>query len=138
MLKFQCLLLGLVWFINIAVVMYFLRPALRQVYTDPQIRWWEHSKRYESNFDASFKQSELSGDGQVLNISKTGLLLKTDLQLTDKNNIEITIKLNDDNFIPLSGQVVLHKQIAHGYGVKFDKTSLNKKSAKKIISNLRT
>ena len=44
---------------------------------------------------------------QVLNISKTGLLLKTGSKLKDKLSINIDAKLTDDNLLPLSGQVIL-------------------------------
>jgi len=131
-------LLTLVWAVNISVVIYFLRPALRQIYTDPKIRWWEQSQRYNSSLDAIFNFDEMQGEGEIINISKTGLLLKTDSPLNDNNQIDVKIKLSPDEFISLSGQVIKHKQITQGFGVKFDKSSTNKKSAKQIINTLKT
>jgi len=130
-------LLTLVWLINMGVVVYFLRPALRQIYTDPKIRWWERSERFASSFKANFNQDEMQGNGEVLNISNTGLLLKTESPLRDNSRLEIKVNIAGDEFIPLIGQVIRHKQFKHKVGVQFDKSSTNKKSAKQIIKTLK-
>jgi len=129
-------LLVLCWAINIAVVLYFLRPSLRRIYTDPKLRWWEHSKRYISSLEATLKHNELNGDGQIMNLSKTGLLLKTNFKLTNNDHVELLVNTGDEKLF-LSGEIVVHKKITNGYGIKFDKNSVNKKSTKKIIKQIK-
>ena len=118
------------------MVFYFLRPSLRQVYTDPKLRWWEHSKRYVSSYNAAFTYKEVRGDGQIVNLSKTGLLLKTNIELTNYSHIDLLVDIGDEK-LPITGEVIVHEQIKNGFGIKFDKTSANKTSAKKIIKKLK-
>lgn len=134
--KGSILLLILCWAINIAVVYYFLRPNLRRIYTDRKLRWWENSKRYTSSLKANIKLNDQSADAQIINISKTGLLLNTSFELTNNDHIELLVDTGKEK-LSLSGEIIVHEQITNGYGVKFDKNSVNKKSAKIIINQIK-
>ena len=110
-------LIGLYLF-NIFVVTYFLLPAVRKVYLDPRMRWWETRPRYFIRTQVQFgPQSE--HEGMVENISETGLLLKSNNVPPDHSIVSIKMYYDGENY-EFSGRVIHHSHLEKmGFGVQF-------------------
>ena len=81
-----------VYLVNVSVVSYFLLPAVRQVYFDPRLRWWESQPRYRCDFQCSWSKGESEASGHIGNFSINGLFLKSDKFPEDSSEITVTIK----------------------------------------------
>lgn len=129
----------LVFIINIAVVSYFLIPAVRTIYFDRRMRWWEIQPRYKCDYKCSWREQGSSDkfQGQVGNISINGLFLKSDELPKDHSSIEVTIHSSSNELNVFKGEAILHKKVdALGFGIKFDHTPETKKMSKHIVSEL--
>lgn len=131
--------LGLAYVVNISVVIYFLIPAVRNVYFDRRMRWWEIKPRYQCDYKANwkFEEDEVIHDGEVGNISVNGLFLKSIIMPRDQDLVEITIPFNEGVVGKFTGQVIFHKAAKKiGFGVQFVHTKDSKKLAKEIVQFL--
>lgn len=71
-------LLILIYLVNIGVVGYFLIPAVREVYFNPRLRWWESKPRYRLGVNSHIYRADGSRfDCEVGNISEGGVFLAT-------------------------------------------------------------
>jgi hypothetical protein len=134
-------LLGLisVFVINIVLVGYFLVPAVRQVYLDPRLRWWQTKPRYRADIPAQF--SEIEGEatlepGQVINFSEGGLFIKA-RHLPDDHSV-IRVQFHYDNAdYEFKGTVIHHQhRKAMGFGVQFLEDGEEKSAAKQVTHSL--
>lgn len=127
-----------VYVANIVVVGYFLVPAVRVVYMDPRLRWWETKPRYRADIKARFRNidgADLTW-GTVSNFSEGGLFLKSESVPADRSIIQVLFDYAEDSF-EFSGEVILHKQrVSQGFGVKFVDHPLIKQRAKKVTEEL--
>jgi len=75
---FPLTLLIFIYVVNTAIVSYFLIPAVRMVYFNPRLRWWESKPRYRLGVSSHVKRSEGSQfDCEIGNISEGGVFLAT-------------------------------------------------------------
>lgn len=127
----------IVYIINIGVVAYFLIPAVRAVYFDPRLRWWETRPRYSADFNSQFLDENTSYSGQIANFSDGGVFLKSSHLPKDNAVIKISFQYDATPY-EFEGSVIRHNsQNAIGFGVKFIHTSASMKSAKKLCKLLR-
>ncbi len=129
----------LVYFINIAVVVYFLIPAVRNIYFDRRMRWWEAKPRYQCDFQAQwrFEEDNVFHPGEIGNISVNGLFLKSDIMPRDEDMVLIKVPMDTGGEAEFRGQVVFHgsaKKI--GFGVQFAHDTESKNRATEITSSL--
>ena len=128
----------LVYLINISVVSYFLLPAVREVYFNPRLRWWESLRRYRCDFNCVWNKEgeEKSFDGKIGNFSMNGLFLKSSNFPEDGIGIQVQLDKGDRKPV-FTGQVVHHgQQNAVGFGVKFCHNKESQEEAKNIVDEL--
>jgi hypothetical protein len=63
--------------LNLGIVTYFLLPAVREVYFNPRLRWWEAKPRYSVNLASEVECSTGPRKSVVTNISEGGAFVKT-------------------------------------------------------------
>lgn len=129
----------LVYLVNILVVTYFLIPAVRSIYFDRRMRWWEIQARYKTNFKCKWR--DLDGEslqpGTVANFSENGLFLKSDIHPEDNRKIHIEIPFNNDLKFTFEGEAIIHNRAdAIGFGVKFEHNKESRKNAKALVIDL--
>lgn len=137
-------LLIFVFSVNIIVVSYFLIPAVREIYFNPRLRWWETSPRYIFTAPAllrfinseSSSETESAVQGEVTNISSSGLYIQTTATPADQKNCNIEFSSEVGN-IQVSGELIRHLgDTRPGYGFKFHHTPDSKKNIDKLIQSL--
>jgi hypothetical protein len=129
----------LVFFINIVIVVYFLIPAVRNIYFDKRMRWWEIKPRYQSDFKAqwNFEDDTVIHPGVISNISVNGLFLKSEIMPRDQDMIHIKVPFNKEVDIEFFGQVIFHKKASKiGFGVEFAHSKESKEKATEITQFL--
>jgi len=129
----------LVYLVNIVVVSYFLIPAIRNIYFDRRMRWWEVQARYKCNFKCTW--SSLDGSqkvqGLIGNISENGLFLKSDELPEDNQCVIIDLPFNYGMDVQFSGAVILHDRVdAVGFGIKFNHSPETYNVVRKIVLDL--
>ncbi len=128
--------LVLFYIINMLVIGYFLSPAVRKLYFDPRMRWWETKPRYKADF-----QSQVEFNGQqhwveIKNISEGGAFIETASDFPEGTLLKIFFK-DSHGVLHLDGEVVYRRQqVPMGYGFKFDKTSAKQPRLKELIRKL--
>lgn len=126
-----------VYLINIFIVSYFLLPAVRNIYFDRRMRWWEIQPRYRCDFKGGWKSAETQSEsGQTVNISINGLFMK-DIELPkDKQPIQVHF-FYEGQKISMDGEAIIHRRVdALGFGVQFVQTAETKKQMQKIVRDL--
>jgi hypothetical protein len=129
----------LVYLVNISIVTYFLVPAVRNIYFDRRMRWWEIQSRYEASFNCLWFniKSKRWIEGKVTNISENGLFMNSNEIPGDKLQIEIMLTVKNDEIFDFHGETIIHDQKGFlGFGVKFDHTKDSRKQIKEIIDQL--
>lgn len=129
----------LVYLVNIGVVTYFLIPAVRNIYFDRRMRWWEIQPRYKCNYKCEWTESGQSESfvGRVGNISENGLFLKCDDLPTDHSEVKVRIFIDGGQEQVFDGEAILHNKVdALGFGVKFSHTPETRKVSNEIIAEL--
>lgn len=127
-----------VYLVNIMVVGYFLIPAVRNVYFDRRLRWWEIQARYKCDFKCHYTDNYgKSQAAKIGNISENGCFVKSDELPEDEAIIVIILPFNDCVEMSFEGEVIVHNRVdAIGFGVKFNHSKETRKMAKKLIADL--
>lgn len=112
--------------VDLLAVAYFVVPAVRQVYFDPRMRWWEAAPRYVFKNAVSVNGSE----GEISNISKGGMFVRTSLNLFEDQSVNFEFQFEEVTYKGL-GTVVFKKATGDGYGIQF--TELDSPSAVKAL-----
>lgn len=129
--SFIYLILTLV--IDLLLVVYVMVPAVKQVYLDPRLRWWESAPRFHANIEAEISNA---GIGKIVNISEGGMFFKSNFLLEDNAHVEIKFSYNNLNYL-VSGEVVHHRMMEeHGYGIQFTHDVISAKALKKLVQNM--
>lgn len=130
--------LAVFFVINFLVVGYFLKPAVRRLYFDPRMRWWETKPRYKADFQC---QVELKGQQhwvEIKNISEGGAFLETSSEFQEGDLLKIYFK-DSAGVLALNGEVVYRRHAQPvGYGFKFEKVSSREPRLKELIRKLST
>lgn len=122
--------------VNMLVIGYFLLPAVRRLYFDPRMRWWETKPRYKADFQC---QVEVNGQQhwvEIKNISEGGAFLETSSNFEEGNMLKLFFK-DSHGILHLDGEVVYKRQQAPvGYGFKFNRASSKQPRLKELIKKL--
>ena len=122
---------------NFLIVTYFLIPAVRKIYFNRQLRWWENQTRYHADYACQWFTSN-TGDGasaRIKNISIDGLYLLSEKKPAFKLNLIIDINFGDKQ-TQVNGEAILHNVKSDGFGFKIDHTNESKEVFKKVIAKL--
>lgn len=126
----------IIFVINIILVAYILIPAVRKIYFEPRLRWWETKPRYSVDYDAEVKLAEKASPARILNLSESGLFAQMKEAISDGSRIEISFK--DDGILYTAVGTTIHhrRQGEMGVGVQFVHTSDSNRSLKFLIRKL--
>jgi hypothetical protein len=117
---------------DVALVSYFLLPAVRTVYFDRTLRWWETSPRYRIDIDCTLTDANGTVAGKIENLSSGGLFFKTTPALSGGDVREFRF----DTFgrtVTVSGKVVhVREGDDVGYGVRFEHTPESRKALNEL------
>lgn len=130
--------LVLVFTCNIAVVGFFLIPAVSKVYFDPRMRWWESKPRYFVNWPGSIQQGDTKIDLIALNFSRCGLYFEAQApQLLHNTRVELTLHPTPQDHFTFEALVARHSQSARpGFGIRFIHTRATRKVARTLEKQL--
>ena len=131
-------LLAVLIFTNIVLVGYFLIPAVRAVYFDPRLRWWETKPRYNVDYVADLKVGNHTSQGKIMNLSEGGVFVQTKEAPEDGANVSVLFQDGDKKF-NIPGTAIHHAKLKEmGIGVQFthssDTSSQMKALTKKLAS----
>jgi hypothetical protein len=106
-----------VYGIEIALVSYFMLPAVRATYFNPRVRWWESKPRYELKLPAHLKVGVESLDAQVVNVSEGGVFIRTGRNLPLGDSVGLRFEILGQAF-EVDGRIVhVRKAVDSGAGV---------------------
>ncbi|WP_413586888.1 PilZ domain-containing protein [Bdellovibrio sp. HCB274] len=100
--------------VDLLAVAYFVVPAVRQVYFDPRMRWWEAAPRFVFKNAVTVNGAE----GEISNISKGGLFINTGLNLFEDQSVNLEWSFEGQTYKAL-GTVVFKSKANTGYGIQF-------------------
>ncbi|GIL17091.1 MAG: hypothetical protein BroJett040_08420 [Oligoflexia bacterium] len=127
-----------VYVLDVIVIAYFLLPAVRQVYFNPRLRWWETHRRYRADIKTNYSGLGGSYEGLIANASLGGLFIKSNHMPEDRTEIEIEFSYHGTDYQFL-GTVVSHgQQDRMGFGVQLKHNRETIRLAKKFIRALHT
>lgn len=130
--------LALFFVINFLVVGYFMKPAVRRLYFDPRMRWWETKPRYKADFQCQVDYQNKQHWVEIKNISEGGAFLETNSDFNEGDVLKIYFK-DAAGVLALDGEVVYRRNAQPiGYGFKFDKNSSREPRLKDLIKKLST
>lgn len=130
------LLLMLMLVADVLAVAYFVLPAVRNVYLDPRLRWWEAAPRY--TFVVSLDVNGQPDNGSIKNISAGGLFAITSVPLTEGQMTKLAW-LFEGHVYQADAKVVYKSQRSQidGYGMQFVHNSESEKALKLLCAQLR-
>jgi len=119
--------------IDLIAVAYFVVPAVRQVYFDPRIRWWEAAPRFILKHQATVNDQ----NGEINNISVGGLFIKTSANFEEGQDVHVEWSFENSNFA-IPGKVVYKstRVASEGYGIQFADGNAAEKDVKKLCQTL--
>ena len=122
----------LITVVNLAVVTYFLLPAVRRFYFNKQLRWWESKPRFKVEIVGIIEYKDLTHKCMIRDLSEGGAFIESDIDVSDKDQVNLQVSVLNKRF-PING-IVVHKRASApiGYGIEF---KLNKEE-KNIVTNL--
>ncbi len=125
------------YIINSIVVGYFVLPAVRRVYFDPKLRWWEAKPRFGTHSQTPVSIGDKRFDGLIRNISEGGIFWESTASIPE--NQELTIEFTGPTGkFNLKGQAIYHRlQDPIGYGIKFDLDPVNEEKLLMLIARLK-
>ena len=124
------------YFVNVGVVGYFLIPAVRELYFDPRLRWWESKSRYYLEQDVEVISGEKKQSGALKNISETGAFVMMENPPQDESSALMVFENEGIHFeIPIT--VILHDRMKEiGFGAKFLHTDESLKLTQTLTQKL--
>jgi hypothetical protein len=123
--------------LNIGIVTYFMVPAVREIYFNERLRWWEREDRYLLDLPCQITAVDKTSSGIISNISSSGLFLVSKFQPVADSTLRVEFKFHGEPQI-LTGLVVFHGKSSGGFGLRFERTPEDKKIIKTIIARLKS
>ncbi|OFZ20235.1 MAG: hypothetical protein A2X94_15280 [Bdellovibrionales bacterium GWB1_55_8] len=127
------------WLFVVAVILgavlvgYFLLPAVKIVYMDPRLRWWESKPRYLIAGECVFTLADHEVRARVTDFSEGGVFVGAAAELPLGAVVPLVLSLSDHT-LRLSGKIVYRRQgEVPGFGIQFTSPS---SSARKEIRTL--
>ncbi|HEX7673127.1 MAG TPA: PilZ domain-containing protein [Bdellovibrio sp.] len=131
------ILLLVLLIVDLLAVAYFVVPAVRNVYLDPRLRWWEAAPRYIFSNAVEINGTETE-TGTIKNISEGGLFVLSNINLFEGSNVKLSW-LFEGTVYAAEGKVVYksNRAQAEGYGIQFHHSSDMQKNIKMLCAKLR-
>ncbi len=110
----------LISLVNLAFVTYYLLPAVRTVYFDRRLRWWENQPRFAVSFPGSVKNPNESHECALRDLSEGGIFFESAMKLVEGDQVEVAFEISGKPFA-FSGEVLHCRKSTHswgGYGIK--------------------
>ncbi len=128
--------LVMLYIVNIGVVGYFLIPAVRSLYFDPRLRWWESKPRYHFERECEVIVGEQKTKGTIKNISEGGAFVIVEKTPKDESTALILFE-NDGVRLEVSAQVIIHDKTQEmGFGARFQHTDVTLKQVQDLVQKL--
>jgi hypothetical protein len=129
--------LAVFYVVNSIVVGYFVLPAVRRVYFDSKLRWWETKPRFGASYQAPVTIGEKKFEGHIRNISEGGIFWESQEIIPENVEIVVEFKGAEEKF-QLKGKAIYHRgQDPAGYGIKFDLDPVNSDKLLMLIARLK-
>jgi hypothetical protein len=132
--------------VNVALVSYFLMPAVRAPFLDSRLRWWETERRYlvtlNGRVDHENKNAIESTSCQVRDLSAGGAFISMSpgTPLTEGQLIRIRFSPNNRHILSVQSKVVFQRPLegdASGYGLQFiETTAVTRSMIRDVIRGL--
>ena len=103
-------------FINIFIITYFLKPSIKTLYMEPNLRWWEREIRYKRTLKGIIDKKI---DGEIQNISLGGIFIQVKETLEIGREVQVAFDdphYNDEFYF--QGEVVYATETG-GVGIRF-------------------
>lgn len=129
----------LVYLINVGVVSYFLIPAVRTIYFDRRLRWWEAEPRYKCDLRCNWSsvENDKTFPGRIGNISINGVFVKSEEIPRDHQKIKVQFPVQQGSEVAISGETIVHERMDMiGFGVQFEHTKETKVAMKSVVTDL--
>ncbi len=122
--------------IDLLAVAYFVVPAVRNVYLDPRLRWWEAAPRF--TFEHAVEINGSNESGQIRNISEGGLFAMSMINLKEGDTAKLVWNFNSTVY-EVTGKIVYKtaRSRSEGFGIQFAHTPESQKQIKMLCSMLR-
>lgn len=80
-------------FMNAMIIIYFAMPDVRRIFFDKSMRWWETRERFNKRIPVEFIVADQKHPYycDILNISRSGIFINSDMSLKVGADIEINI-----------------------------------------------
>lgn len=119
------------------VVGYFLLPAVKIVYMDPRLRWWESKPRYLVSGESVLRFGDREERARVTDISEGGVFVATQAELQRDTVVSLECSIAGES-IDVNAKIVYRRGgEMPGYGVQFvSPSSDEKKAIRKLIKIL--
>ncbi|MCB0389838.1 MAG: PilZ domain-containing protein [Bdellovibrionales bacterium] len=101
---------------NVVSFVYMLSPAVRKIYTDKSLHWWNTPKRFLVDINEVVINNDVRTDVSIRNLSKGGALLLTKWSPAIGENLSMCFSLGDFDF-STEAKVVHAKE--DQFGVQF-------------------
>ena len=131
-------------FLNIALVSYFLLPAVRTTYFNRRLRWWESKPRYEVHIPAILEAPSQDGKAHgkhlkctVSNLSEGGAFVNCRKNLEVGTVVQLHFSIFDR---PVTADAkICHRrwQGVRGYGLEFQHSPDSRVQLQRIAKGLR-
>jgi hypothetical protein len=125
--------------LSFGIFIYFLLPSTRRPFFDARVRWWEPMVRYNVQLPCFLSRGDLSFQGHILNISKSGVFIKDNSEVEVGDKIHLDLSAMGHN-ISLN-IVVMNKHAMHGqlgFGAKFEFASLSERfRIRRLIAHIK-
>ena len=121
--------------VDLAVVGYFLLPAVRTMYLNPKVRWWESKPRYAVQFPVVVEVGGYVRAGLATDISEGGVMITTKEPLPRGKNLKISFDLFNYSH-HLKGTVAHQRDTGEVsiYGIKFEHCRQTTEKCKNLIA----
>ena len=120
--------------LNIGLVTYFLIPAVREIYMNKKLRWWESEDRFSWDQSCHFNENATQVTGAIANISKSGLFVSSSIIPAD--NSKVTLRFDFcGREVQIQG-VVVHHGPKQGFGLRFTENNKDRALISQIVNSL--
>lgn len=122
--------------VNIALVAYFLIPAVRRIYFDPRLRWWETKPRYKVDYQAQVLFDGKTTTGEISNLSEGGVFVK--LKNGPADNEKVSVQFDDSGkTYKIEGLAIHHENLkSMGTGIRFSHSGESLKELYQLTKRL--
>ncbi len=109
--------------LQLALVTYFLLPAVRTPFFDPRVRWWETKPRFELLLPVLLRRDPTTAwiKATILNLSEGGCFIECSEKLESGDSLDVEIDVFSQKF-EARGKVVHAREVSgekRCYGIQF-------------------